>query len=145
VRERIVPSAFSAAVDMRLATRLYAAASALCVRLSDGRPAGCVAEEIVAVALMQEAEALLELHEDLPEEDAKRAAGELRGLFELFQDDDVLNLFEMADPGDAAVAGHDPINREMGVADQRVEAWFEPFGWATAAGHLDEDPYYRWP
>ena len=145
VRERIVPSAFSAAVDVRLATRLYASASALCVRLSDGRPAGCVAEEIVAVALMQEAEALLELHEELPPEDVKRAAGELRGLFELFQDDDVLNLFEMADPGDAAVAGHDPINRQMGVVDQRVEAWFEPFGWTTAAGHLDEEPYYRWP
>jgi hypothetical protein len=144
-RERIVPQAFSSTVDLRLATRLYAAASALCVRLSDGRPAGCVAEEVVAVALMQEAEDLPELRDGLPEEDARRAAGELRGLFELFQDDDVLSLFEMADPGDAAVAGHDPINRQMGVVDQRVEAWFEPFGWTTPSGHLEHDPYYRWP
>jgi hypothetical protein len=145
VREQVVPPAFAAAVDVRLATRMYAAASALIARLSAGHPAGCVAEEIVAVALMQEAEAILDVNEELSESDVKQATPELRGLFELFQDDDVLKLFEMSEPGDAAVAGHDPVNRQLGVADQRVEAWFRPFGWATAAGHLDEGRLYRWP
>jgi hypothetical protein len=39
--------------------------------------------------------------------------------FELFEDDDVLNMFDMTEPADAALAGHDPINHQLGVADQR--------------------------
>ena len=142
----VVPPAFREAVDQRLAVRLYAAASALMARLSDGSPAGCVAEEILAVRLLQIAEALIEDREDdLGRDAAQAAVAELRGLFELFEDDDVLDMFDMSEPGGAALAGHDDIKRQMGVADQRVEAWFEPFGWTTPTGHLDERTSHRWP
>jgi hypothetical protein len=60
----------------------------------------------------------------------------LKGIFELFEDDDVLDLFEMSEPSDAAVAGRDPLKRELGVVDQRIEAWFEPFGWAMPTGYI---------
>jgi hypothetical protein len=135
----LVPAGFAEAIDERLALDLFAAAVALMARLSSGDPAGCVAEEIVTVRLLDDAEAWLEMEEErgsLSEAEATEAKGELKGIFELFEDDDVLNMFEMAEPADAAVAGHAPINRQLGVADQRVEAWFQPFGWATETGHL---------
>lgn len=44
----------------------------------------------------------------------------------------------MAEPADAAMAGHDPINWQLGVVDQRLEAWFDPFGWAAPTGYLRE-------
>jgi hypothetical protein len=119
--------------------------SALMVRLGNGDPAGCVAEEIVAVSLLTEDEALLrERDQELGDEAVEHAVGELRGLFELFQDDDVLRMFEMVEPADAALGGQDPVNVAMGVADQRIEAWFDPFGGIAATGHLS-GPGYRWP
>jgi hypothetical protein len=135
----LVPPGFTAAVDERLALDLFAASVALMARLSDGAPAGCVAEEIIAVALIEEARVWLELgrEEGRFDEDQERAASEeLRGLFELFQDDDVLNMFEMVEPADAALAGHDPLNEQLGVADQRVESWFDAFSWASPTGYL---------
>ena len=75
---------------------------------------------------------------ELDSEKAKAASEDLRGLFELFQDDDVLRLFEMEEPADAAVAGHRPINRQLGVADQRIEAWFDAFGWTAPSGYLND-------
>lgn len=30
------------------------------------------------------------------------------------------------------------VNRFAGVVDQRVEAWFRPFGAVTATGYLDQ-------
>lgn len=51
--EGLVPPAFEQAVTERLALDLFAAAVALLARLSDGRPAGCVAEEILAVGLIE--------------------------------------------------------------------------------------------
>ena len=135
----LVPPAFVPAVDEPLALNLFAAAVALMVRLSEGRPAGCVAEEIVAVRLIEEAEAYLDMHAEkhnLSMSEVESATTELKGIFELFEDDDVLDLFEMSEPSDAAVAGGDPLKREMGVVDQRIEAWFEPFGWATPTGYI---------
>jgi len=139
----LVPDAFTSAVDEQLALNLFAAAVALMARLSCGNAAGCLAEEVVAVALLNEADAWLELQVDkgkLERDDAQAAAGQLHGIFELFEDDDVLDLFKMEEPADAAVAGHSWINRQAGVADQRVEAWFRPFGGVTATGYLDERP-----
>jgi hypothetical protein len=52
--QQLVPPAFITAVDDRLALDLFAAAVALMARLSDGAPAGCVAEEIMSVGLMEE-------------------------------------------------------------------------------------------
>lgn len=42
------------------------------------------------------------------------------------------------EPADAAMAGHSPLNRKLGVLDQRLEAWFHPFGGVAGTGHLDE-------
>ena len=135
----LVPEAFEPAIDDRIALDLYAAAVALLARLSDGAPAGCVAEEILAVAFIEEARDWLDLRADageLERRSADEAARELRALFELFEDDDVLDMFEMREPSDAAVAGQSPRNQQMGVADQRIEAWFRPFGWTTPTGYL---------
>lgn len=135
----LVPDAFVAAVDERLAVDLFAASVALMARLSAGEPAGSVAEEVVAIELMSQAEAWLELRRDegdLDETQFRASVGELTGLFELFQDDDVLGMFEMTDPADAALANHDPINDQMGVVDQRLEAWCAPFGWTAPTGYL---------
>jgi hypothetical protein len=93
------------------------------------------------VALLEEAKAQLGMgveNGDIGEDEAEHARGELRGLFELFEDDDVLDLFEMSEPADAALAGHDPIKRHLGVVDQRIEAWFRPFGGVTLTGYLHE-------
>ena len=139
--EGVVPPAFAAAVDDALALNLYSASVALLARLSYGAPAACVAEEIVAVSLIEGARFQLEMQVEegsLDEEQAQAAAGEFTGLFELFEDDEVLNLFDMSEPADAALAGHDPINQQLGVVDQRIEAWFQPFGWATSTGYLNE-------
>jgi hypothetical protein len=70
--------------------------------------------------------------------DARAATAELRSLFELFEDDDVLELFEMKEPADAALAFRSPISRQLGIADQRIEAWFTPFGGFPTTGHLSE-------
>jgi hypothetical protein len=137
----LVPEAFESVVTERLALRFYAAAVALLVRLSDEEPAGCVAEEIVAVRLMQEAEAWLDMEVDEGEidaDEASAAAAEFQNLFELFEDDDVLDLFEMEEPADAAVARHSARNRQLGIADQRVQAWFEPFSWTIPTGYLSD-------
>jgi hypothetical protein len=140
-REQLVPPAFAEAVDEAIALDLFAAAVALMARLSGDSPAGCLAEEIIAVGLLNEAKAQLEMgvdNRDISEEEAEHARGELRGLFELFQDDDVLDLFEMSEPADAALARHDPIKQHLGVVDQRIEAWFQPFGGIALTGYLHE-------
>jgi hypothetical protein len=36
----------------------------------------------------------------------------------------------------SSLRGHDPISRQLGVADQRIQAWFEPFWTLPATGHL---------
>lgn len=138
----LVPPGFASAVDERLTLDLYAASVSLMARLSADQPAGCLAEEILAVAVMEEARAWLDVREaggEISTEEARAAAEELSGLFELFQDDDVLEMFDMKEPADAALAGHDPINRQLGVADQRIESWFDPFGWTAPTGYLDDD------
>jgi hypothetical protein len=135
----IVPPAFVPAVDERIALDLFAAAVALTARLSAGRPAGCVAEEIVAVALLEEARAWLEMQHDTQELDhatMDAATAELRGIFELFQDDDVLDMFDMREPSDAAASRFSSRAQQMGIADQTVEHWFDRFGWTAPTGYL---------
>jgi hypothetical protein len=135
----LVPAAFAAAVDERLAVDLFAATVALMARLSSGEAAGCLAEEIVAVALLSEARGILDMRQETEEigmDDATAAKSALQELFDLFGDSDVLLMFEMEEPADAALAGHSQVNRQMGSVDQRLEAWFEPFGTAAPTGHL---------
>lgn len=138
----LVPPAFAPAVDEALAIDLFAAAVALMARLSAGEPAGCVAEEIIAVRLIEEAAGRLEGRGEggeLSAEQVASAKSELHGVFELFQDDDVLSMFDMVEPADAAVAEHDLVNQQLGVADQRVESWFKPFGGTIPTGYLSDD------
>jgi hypothetical protein len=136
----LVPPAFVGAVDEALAINLFAATVALSSRLGLGHPAGCLAEEIVAVELLEIADNHLVLQLDtgsLEVDEAEHARAELNGLFELFQDDDVLELFDMTEPADAAIAGHGWVHQQMGKVDQRLEAWFRPFGGVSPSG------YYR--
>jgi hypothetical protein len=128
----LVPPAFAEAVTARLAYDLFASAVALMARLSAGDPPGCIAEEILAVRLLEIAEARLEQDVEagsLGAEAADTAGKAARGLFELFEDDHVLGLFEMHEPSDAAASGKG--------ADQRLETWFRPFGGTAATGYLD--------
>jgi hypothetical protein len=139
--EGLVPPAFAAAVSEGLALDLFAAAVALMARLAEGSPAGCVAEEVMAVRLLEQAAATLDLRalEDrITEEELRLAVAELNGVYELFGDDDVLAMFEMVEPSDAAVAEHDPARQLMGVVDQRIESWFRPFGGVAPTGHISD-------
>lgn len=36
------------------------------------------------------------------------------------------------------MANHDPLNQELGIADQRVESWLVPFSWTIPTGYLSE-------
>jgi hypothetical protein len=73
---------------------------------------------------------------ELEEGAARVAMDKLRGLFDLFEDDDVLRVFEMREPADAAVARESPTDRHLGAADQRIEAWFQLFGGVAPTGYL---------
>ena len=120
----LVPAVFVPAVTERVAVDLFAAAVALVARLSEGAPAACVAEEVLAVELLRHASAWLDRQVDLGElgtDAAQAATTELNALFELFEDDDVLDLFDLREP----VAG-----------DDGLEAWFLPFVGRPTTGHL---------
>jgi len=136
----LVPAAFGEAVDERLAIQLYAAAIALTTRLAHEAPAACVAEEILALHLIEIADGVLEARVEgaqLSATDAERARQAIRGgLFALFGDDDVLEMLDMREPADAAVREDDPGNQTAGVVDQRVENWFVAFGSESAVGYL---------
>jgi hypothetical protein len=137
----LAPAAFAQAIDERIALDLFAAAVALIARLSCGVAAGCVAEEIVAVSLLEDAAVWFDMELErgrIAPEDVAPGIDALQGVFSLFEDDDVLDLFAMEEPADAALAGHSPINRQTGVVDQRIEAWFRPFGGVVRTGHLHD-------
>jgi len=36
-------------------------------------------------------------------------------------------MLDMEEPSDAAVARHSAVDRQLGIADRRIEAWFNPF------------------
>jgi hypothetical protein len=48
-------------------------------------------------------------------------------------------MFDAREPADAALAGHEPISRVTGVADQRIETWFEAFGGTLTTGYITGD------
>jgi hypothetical protein len=78
-RARSCPQAFERAVDEGLALNLFAAAVALMTRLSTEQPAGCVAE-VIAVSLINEARAWLELEADSGELSTRTAAAAIATL-----------------------------------------------------------------
>jgi hypothetical protein len=136
---QLVPQAFASAVDEKMAIDLFAAAVALMVRLSDGRPAGCLAEEIMAVGLLEDAKRCLQTRcelGELTEAEAASACGELAGIFELFEDDDVLDLFATREPDDAALSEGVQLRSRRTTVDQRVEGWFVPFSWTLPTGYI---------
>lgn len=139
VREWIVPPAFAAAVDADLMYRLYAAASALITRLMCDAPAGCVAEELIAVRLCALAESALDDFLDeghISTDEHDEACGSVEDLWGFFQDDDVRLMFAMREPADASMAMQSEALRQMDIADQRLQAWFEPFWGLPTTGHL---------
>jgi hypothetical protein len=109
----IVPAESRPAVTPRLAVELYGAAVALIVRLVDGEPAACVAEEVLAVALLNEARSWL-YEADLDTAERTAALDALPSLFALFEESAALG----------------------GTADPDVRTWFTPFHGRPAAGHL---------
>ena len=136
---RLVPRAFAGAVDEKMAIDLFAAAVALMVRLSDGRPAGCLAEEIMAVGLLEDAKGSLRTRceiGELTEEEADWACGELAGIFELFEDDDVLALFAGAESGEGALSERVQLSSRGATLDRRIEEWFVPFSWTLPTGYI---------
>lgn len=135
--KQILPKAFAPAVTPMLSARMYAATIAVIARLMDQEPAVCVAEEIAALRVMEEASSIIgeqERRGGIPEEEAEAAMESLTGVFELFGDSEVLNLFDMEEPSDAAVIACDQI--EEGQIDQRLESWFRPLWGKAASGHL---------
>ncbi|MHB8240650.1 MAG: hypothetical protein ACYDHN_01545 [Solirubrobacteraceae bacterium] len=137
----LVPPSFAAAVSERVALDLFAAAVALMARLSDEKPAGCLAEEIMAVELLKQAERWLEdrcVHQRLSHSEAEAAARELGGLFELFDGDDVLALFALSEPAGTSAESRNPSSRQLEVLEQRMASWFEPFGWTIPTGYMGE-------
>lgn len=109
----IVPPEARRGVTTRLAIALYAAAVALIARLVDGEPAACVAEEVLAVALLNEARSWL-YEADLDTTERTSALEALPSLFALFEDSQALG----------------------GRIDPDVRTWFTPFHGRPAAGHL---------
>lgn len=109
----VVPRSARSAITPRLAVGLYGAAVALIARLVDGEPAACVAEEVVAVALLNEARSWL-YEADLDTVERASALEALPSLFALFEDSQALG----------------------GMIDPDVSTWFIPFHGRPAAGHL---------
>ena len=83
---------------------------------------GCPAEELALELIRQQAILALELV-DAP----SASLSATKGVYEVCEDDDILDLFAMQEPADAALALTNPINVMMGKADMRVQESFHPF------------------
>lgn len=121
----IFPRGIRTALTPLLMAKLEVAAIIVGWKLAqpgDAIPPSCVAEELVLEMIRREAIAALELVDAPP-----ASIGATRGLFEVCQDDDILDLFSMEEPADAALALTEPINQSMGKVDMRIEEWFTPF------------------
>jgi hypothetical protein len=126
----MLPDAFHPCLDRRLAVDLLAAASSLMTNLSRGLPAASLAEEICAVELISQAESFLELLEEEERIDRAqrlKAKPEFNGLFELFEDDDVLALWDIP-----------TIPGQQGQLRRMADDWFRPFGGVIATGYLSK-------
>ncbi len=126
----LVPDVYAEHVDDRLAVNLFAAAISLTTRLGQDLAAACLAEELMAVALIVQATHLLE-DGRLDAAALSTAVRALDGLFDLFQDDDVL-----------AVGHGDPHDPEDGPDPQAPHTWFAPWGGVRVEGTYlqEQDP-----
>ena len=154
----LVPATFASAVDDRLAFQLSAAAAALMARMSvtrrlrrggldrrggvgaaGGRAAGCVGEEIIAIALPDEAMSWLEMRREAGEIDdpeMKLASGAVRRSREILGSPDAHGVFRDSEPRSDAIAGDSRGGRESSAAPG-PEEWFKAFPGVIATGHLE--------
>lgn len=126
LRDRFIPPRFKMEATDELAVRFLDAATSLQTRLSNGQPAGCMAEEILAVRQMERAEFYFDsmvADGECSAEDAAVGKDALEGIFDLFDDDDALGLVGLPEAIPAAVLGE----TEIGHDEKEVESWFEPF------------------
>lgn len=126
LRDRFIPPRFKMEATDELAARFLDAATSLQTRLSNSQPAGCMAEEILAVRQMERAEFYFDSMVADGECSAEAAAAgkdALQGIFDLFDDDDVLGLFVLPEAIPAELRGE----QEIGHYENEIESWFEPF------------------
>jgi hypothetical protein len=121
----IFPAGWRPALTPLLVDKLTTAAVVMGWKLAQPGPPirpVCLAEELALELIRREAVLALEITDA-----GEGSIGATRGLFEVCEDDDVLDLFSMQEPADAALARENPVNRQMGKADMRIEHWFDPF------------------
>jgi hypothetical protein len=121
----IFPRGVRPALTPLLVDKIYTAAIIVGWKLAQpGDPIapGCPAEELALELIRQQAILTLELV-DAP----SASLGATKGVYEVCEDDDILDLFAMQEPADAALALTNPISAMMGEADMRIEEWFHPF------------------
>jgi hypothetical protein len=137
----IFPRSIRPAVTPLLVDKIRTAATIVGWKLAQPGPAiapGCIGEELALELIRQEAVSILDLV-DAP----RTSIDATRGVYEVCEDDDVLDLFNMEEPADAAVALTDPISLALGKSDMRIEAWFNPFysgrqGFGSHAFYLEQ-------
>lgn len=121
----LFPVGLRPALTPLLVEKLYVAAIVMGWKLAQPGPPlvpVCLGEELALELIRREAVSALELV------DADRTSiAATRGVYNVCEDDDVLDLFAMREPADAALALESPINQQMGKADMRIERWFDLF------------------
>ncbi|MBJ7457548.1 MAG: hypothetical protein JHD02_00020 [Thermoleophilaceae bacterium] len=137
----LLPEGFAVVADEQMAAALFGSLTALLARLSSNEPAACIAEEIVAVTLLERASDALASDKQagvISEQESWNALEELGGIWMLFGDDDVLELFGMREPADAAIELRRSLEERESRIDKRVEAWFDVMQGAVPTGLLRE-------
>jgi hypothetical protein len=139
----LFPAGWRPALSVSVLRKLQVAAVVVGWKLAQPGPPivpVCLAEEIALELIRQEAIVQLELA-GAPKDSLEAT----HGLYEVCQDDDVLDLWMMQEPADAAVARGDSLNRQLGKADMRIEHWFDPFyGGQRGALHPFYSEGLRW-
>jgi hypothetical protein len=121
----LFPRAIRAALTPLVVEKMRAAAIVVGWKLAqpeEAMPPGCLGEELALEMVRREAIDWLEMAEA-----PQASIDATRGVYEICEDDDVLDLFAMEEPSDAALARFNPINIQAGKADMRVAHWFDPF------------------
>ncbi len=129
----LLPPNSDVVVDGNLQARLLASLSAFLVRLEFSQPAGCLAEEVLAVNLIAEAEEVLDswVGPEFTEESRDEAVAELEEIFTLFDDSDVTLLFvEQLDNAGNAVS---PPRTYESLG---IDEWFDVFYSTPVTGHV---------
>jgi hypothetical protein len=122
---QLLPACSAERLDRGLAINLFAAAISLLSRLSCAARPACLAEEMIALALLEQARIKLEAElvaGVLDSEQCLDAQRSLSSLFDLFEDDQALRLW--SPEGLDQTARTDPAS------------WFEPYSQVPRTGYL---------